>query len=88
MVMDLEDGEDVVVEEALLGHHTSHKKPLLGIITKSHYRALRWTLYTSKKGTSYQKEVRRMTEASWSNLHPGRLPANFSQSEATFLFAL
>ena len=49
MDVDLEDGEDDVVEEALLGHHTSHKKPLLGVITISHYWALRWTLYTSKE---------------------------------------
>ena len=40
MVVDLEDGEAVVVEEALLGRHTSHKKPLLGVITKSHFWAL------------------------------------------------
>ena len=33
LVEDLEDGEDVVMEEALLGHHTSHKKPLSGVIT-------------------------------------------------------
>ena len=58
MVVDLEDGEEDVMEEALLRRCTSHKKPLLGVITKSHYRALRWTLYTSKKGPSYQKEVR------------------------------
>ena len=40
MVVDLEDGEEDVVEEALLGRHTSHKKPLLGVITKSHFWAL------------------------------------------------
>ena len=33
MVMDLEEEEDgdVVVEEALLGRRTSHKKPLSGV---------------------------------------------------------
>ena len=86
MDVDLEEGDDDVVEEALLGRYT---------FTRSRYWALsqratfgRYAgLYTpAKKGPSYQKEVRRMTEASWSNLHPGRLPANFSQSEATFAF--
>ena len=84
MVVDLEDGKDDVVEEALLGHHTSHKKPLSGIITKSHFWALRWTLYTSKKGPSYQKEVRRMTKASWPNFVPRAASRHFSQSENTF----
>ena len=49
MVVDLEDGEDVVVEEALLGRHTSHRKPLLGVITRSHFWALTLDLTPAKK---------------------------------------
>ena len=60
MVEDLEDGEDVVVEEALLGRHTSHKKPLFRryhkLATFGRYAGLS---NTSKKGPSYLKEVRR-----------------------------
>ena len=90
--MDLEEGEvdgDVVVEETRARYRTSHKvcllqafhkKPLLGINC--------WTLHQLTRGPSYQKGVRQLTEASWSNLYHGRLPANFGQSEATFLFTL
>ena len=31
MDVDLEDGEEEVVEEALLGRRTSHNKPLSGV---------------------------------------------------------
>ena len=56
------------------------KKPLLGINC--------WTFHQLTRGPSYQKGVRHLTGASWSKLHHGRLPANFGQSEATFLFIL
>ena len=35
-VEDLEDGDVVVMEEAPLGRYTFTKKPLLGVITRSH----------------------------------------------------
>ena len=50
VVEDLEDG-DVVVEETLLGCHTSHKKPLLGIITISHFRAITLDFQITSKKT-------------------------------------
>ena len=90
--MDLQEeevGGDDVVEEPKLGYYASHrfasfqalhKKPLLGISC--------WTFHQLRMGPSYQKGVRRMTEAPWSRLHHSRLPANFSQSEATFVFTL
>ena len=49
MVVDLEDGEVGVVEEALLGRRTSHKKPLLGVSQRATIGRYRWTLYTSKE---------------------------------------
>ena len=47
--MDLEDGEEDVVEETFLGLHTSHKKPLSGVITRSHFWALTLDLTPAKK---------------------------------------
>ena len=66
----------------------SHKKPLLGITTKSHYWALRWTLYTSKKGPSYQKEVRRMTKALWPNFVPRAASWQFQPIRGDFHFSI
>ena len=89
--MDLVVGEvdgDVVVEETLHGYHTSHNIASFRRNTRSHFWALALDLTPARKGPSYQKGVRPLTEASWSNLHHGRLPANFGQSEATFLFTL
>ena len=51
LVVDLEDGEDVVVEETLLGCHTSHKKPLLGVITISHFWAITLDFQITSKKT-------------------------------------
>ena len=72
---------------ALLGIDSSHtRSALLAVITIATYG--RWTFNHQQlnKGPSCLKEFRLTTEASWSNLHHGRPPANFGQSGTTFIF--
>ena len=57
-----------------------YKKPLLGISC--------WTFHQLRMGPSYQQGVHCMTGASWSKMHHSQAPANFGQSEASFVFAL
>ena len=73
---------------ALLGVDSSHKIGSLAVITNATFGRWNFNHQQLNKGTSYLKEFRLATEASWSNLHHDRLPANFGQSETTFTFRL
>ena len=84
MVVDLEDGEDVVVEEALLGRYTFTRSRFWALSQRATFGRYAGLYTPAKKGPSYQKEVRQLTKASWPNFVPRAASRLFSQSENTF----
>ena len=88
MDVDLEDGEEDVVEEALLGHHTSHKKPLLGVSQRATIGRYAGLCTPARKDPPIRRRSDIRLKSCGRIFTPGGLPAISANQRRLSLFDL